>query len=160
VKKPPKPRAKILAARPTAVVAAPAPIVFSVNVILPEREGATLATSNPSDRFLAAGKPSPWHDISEVPEMLKPFVGEPPEWTPHHSWEQEQEFIEETFGPVNESVRQALEDKQTEMIQAAEGRNRIDTEIANRADRFVAELREENDAEVRDLYESKQRKSI
>ena len=51
----------------------PQPIVFKVNVIAPV-DGAPGGS-----RFFEAGQPSPYHDISEVPENFRPFIvsGEP-----------------------------------------------------------------------------------
>ena len=47
---------------------APAPVVFRVNVIVP------VAEAPGGSRFFPAGEPSPYDDISEVSDHLRPFV--------------------------------------------------------------------------------------
>ena len=52
---------------PTAYAETTPPVAFSVNIIVP-------VTGFEGSRFIKAGEPSPYCDISEVPEQLKSFI--------------------------------------------------------------------------------------
>jgi hypothetical protein len=78
----------------------------------------------------------------------------PPPLPSNEAWESEQDEIERSFsGNISESIQEALEHKQTEMIEAAKVRNMIDASLADRADQFVAEIHHE----TQELYEAKKK---
>jgi hypothetical protein len=127
-----------------------------VNVIIDR----PLVTNEPGgNRFLAAGQPSPYRDISEVPEALRCFIDSPPPGPDNSEWEAEQKAIADSFsGSINESVAEELERRQGQMIEDAAARNAISLSQSIRQDEFEEQLRREHDEEVAALYESKKSK--
>ena len=65
--------------------------------------GQALSAVPGRNRFLAAGSASPYRALSEVPERLLAFVGEPPE-LPELPPDVEAEQILNSFGPVSEEA--------------------------------------------------------
>lgn len=87
-------------------------ITFRISIILLSLEQWSL---NAGDRFLPAGAPSLWHDVSEVPPRLKPFTGEPPPMPETSEWEAEQEAVIASFSSLtNDSIEQELLRQQNE----------------------------------------------
>jgi len=116
-------------------------------------------SSNAGDRFLAAGRPSPFYDLSEVPESLRAFVGMPDPPPDISEWEAEQAAIENSFGgQINESIAEELSRKQTEEIEGARARNAISLAQADREDEFVRSVQAEHDAETELLYQEQEQK--
>jgi hypothetical protein len=135
------------------------PIVFKVNVILPAPEKWSLSDKLHYDRFLAAGKASPWRNIEEVPESLKPFIGVPdPPPFDLKAWEAETEEIKNSFSPVNESVEAELLQRQNTALSDAEARNAISLSQSIQQDEFEEQLRRENDAKTARFYEAQPQK--
>jgi hypothetical protein len=92
------------------------------------------------------------HDGRGAPQGSSKFT--PPPLPSNEAWESEQDEIERSFsGNISESIQEALEHKQTEMIEAAKVRNMIDASLADRADQFVAEIHHE----TQELYEAKKK---
>jgi len=102
------------------------PITFRTNVILPSPEGQPPFSVDPSSRFLARGKPSPWRSVDEVPQSLRSFIGEPPAMPELSDLEEEE--IRDSFGPISESVAEELSRRQAEAIDDARVRNAMSLE--------------------------------
>ncbi len=154
---------KKLKRAPTPAAAAPTtprePITFRVNVILPSPEKWSLTAEPGSGRFLVAGASSPWRDLSEVPESLRAFIGQPdPPPFEQEALEAEQEAIRDSFGPVSESIAEDLARRQRESADDARALNAIASEKARRGDQFERDLQAEHDAEVQELYQQEQQK--
>jgi hypothetical protein len=149
IKLPPR-SARLTTPSDTAVSELKPAITFRTNVILPASERCLASNVN---RFLAAGKPSPFTTIDEVPESLRPFVGEPAPMPIDPDLEAEEQMIRESFGPVNESVQEYLDRKQQEAADDAVALNAIKLKQVEREDEFFADVQREHDAETEALYE-------
>jgi hypothetical protein len=132
----------------------PAPITFAQNILFRDK------TENRSI-FLPAGEPSPWRDLSDVPEPLRALVGEPsfelPPNTPTQCWvppemmEMEREAFRQLAGDedMDPAIRAALAARDAEHQQTVEARNKTYDEIEGRRDeaydRVAKELTDETD---------------
>jgi hypothetical protein len=122
-----------------------------VNIIIPQTKRCLLTDVN---RFIRAGDPSPYHDISEVPKSLVAFIGRPDPPPDTSAFEAEQEAILASFsGSINESIEEELERRASEAAADAVALNAISLEQANRDDEFKAALQREHDEEVDQLYQ-------
>jgi hypothetical protein len=131
------------------------PITFKINIIIDKLQGST----DPCSRFIKAGDPSPWHNLSEVPKQLRGWIGEPPAPPDTSEWQAEQEqMIRDAFGPVNESVEEELQRRQAQAITDSVALNEIARQKANRQDQFERDLQAEHDAKVAELYEAQPQK--
>jgi hypothetical protein len=80
------------------------------------------ATSRP----IPAGEPTPFDDLSEVPETLKPFVGTPPPpLVDQGNFERETAMIQRALGNLDDNVREALQERDDEAFKVAQARSMI-----------------------------------
>ena len=144
-------------------------IVFKTNVVYSDSEGRSV--------FLPAGEPSPFKTLADVPERLKPHVGEPDDgWrqtTPNQYFVSpevlaaERESIEalNNAEDLPETVREALAERNEQYLRDAAARARVETEAAQRDLEEVARIKREKELEADELLEaqgmsSKQRKEL
>jgi hypothetical protein len=87
------------------------PVVFKVNTIT-------------DGKLLLAGEASPWFAAEEVPERLRPFIGEPsPPPVDPEAWAAETERLQLSLtGDLPESVKEALEERNSEAHHVAQAR--------------------------------------
>jgi hypothetical protein len=130
-------------------------IVFKTNIIVPR------VLDDHLGGFIAAGSPSPYFSLEEVPESLRAFVGQPdPPPFDQASWDAETEAIKNSFSPtLNESIEEELLQRQNQALSDAKARNEIETEKAARQDEFERELLAEHDRDVETLYPRDKKKS-
>ena len=134
----------------------PEPIVFRQNVMLSPLPGDPLNQS----RIIEAGKPSPWTDVSQVPERLRGLIGVPDfsipkdtetqRWVPRAQLEAEAEAFRRLNSneDMSESLREELDARGREYLKVSAQRNATETAIENREEadrrRLIRELEEEN----------------
>jgi hypothetical protein len=131
----------------------PQEITFCVNVILPPAEpGAPL-----KNRFIRAGDPSPYHELSEVPEAFRAYIGMPTELPPSP-----QDIYDEgdPFEHLPENVQAMLRRRAAKELQDAAALNQLKSEQTARAQKAMAtnlaERLHEADQQpnYRDIYKS------
>ena len=95
----------------------PPSITFACDIMLPPSIPGEMS------QLFAAGTPSPWNRVEDVPPHLREHIGMPPQ--PNYNIENfraETRMIQEALEPENEAVRRALENIDNEAFETAKAR--------------------------------------